>query len=344
MTKQMRAILLSITAGLMLAGCKIEVPVPSGGYVTTQSGVFTCNAGQTCIIKANDLTFDETFIAVPDNGMKFVRWEKRDRGFFGGSTNDTARLFTSGFEDNDILMSFLKSDETFYLEPVFETSLSTNEQLARLSPSNFRRYQGTAEIYDLWQGTEQAPLNVEERILTSSYTLGSQKLLLSSVDIAISNTNLVVQSHFYQDGKGALITIVNDAGNYYYRPDLEQYGVLDIPSPLEPNTSTTFDYEIRDSSDTNIVLFEGRKTIYVEPKQTISTPLGTFSAYPVRTSDWRQEQLGNGYAGDSQEAETTVWIVAEIGMVGFSGRVAVKNQYGSLQQSLSLDYRLTGKN
>ena len=89
-------LLVAIAFGAALTGCKIEVPVPTGGYVTTQSGTFTCQAAQTCVIEVNDLEFDETFIAIPDSGMKFVRWENRDRGFFGGSTNDTVRLFTSG--------------------------------------------------------------------------------------------------------------------------------------------------------------------------------------------------------------------------------------------------------
>lgn len=103
----------------MVSGCKIQVTVPEGGSVTTLSGDFECMAGETCTVDVRDLEFDETFVARPDKNKIFLHWKKRPRGFFGGSQNPKARLFTSGFKDNAPLMSVLESDDVFFLEPVF---------------------------------------------------------------------------------------------------------------------------------------------------------------------------------------------------------------------------------
>ena len=63
-----------------LAGCKLQIIVPTGGVVTTASGTYTCGAGQTCEINVVDMLFDETFTAVPDTGYVFNKWEKRSDG------------------------------------------------------------------------------------------------------------------------------------------------------------------------------------------------------------------------------------------------------------------------
>lgn len=114
-----------LTAALLLAlatttGCKIRIDVPSGGSISTQSGSLQCNAGQTCDVDVNDLFFDETFVATPAAGFRFRHWETRHRSFCGGNVQP-CRLFTSGFAGNNTLLSFLESDEVFFLTPVFES-------------------------------------------------------------------------------------------------------------------------------------------------------------------------------------------------------------------------------
>mgnify|MGYP002152405754 CR=1 FL=1 len=105
---------------LALAGCKVSVEVPSqGGSVTTVSGDYSCTSGSSCVIDVSDTSFDQRFVAVPDDGYRFVAWKKRDRGFFGNSRNPEARLATTGFPGNDGLMSVLKSDDVFFLQPTF---------------------------------------------------------------------------------------------------------------------------------------------------------------------------------------------------------------------------------
>ena len=104
---------------LCLVGCKIQISVPEGGHVTTQSGIYECLSGQTCFIEVTDILFDETFIAIPDPGYSF-RWRQFPRGLCGGS-QEPCHLFTSGFAGKDKLLALLASDAVFFLEPKFWT-------------------------------------------------------------------------------------------------------------------------------------------------------------------------------------------------------------------------------
>ncbi|QFU76862.1 hypothetical protein EY643_15055 [Halioglobus maricola] len=108
-----------LLAALTLAGCKIEVTVPSGGSVVTASGNFRCDAGETCTVDVYDIFFAEVFEAVPAQGQVFTGWRERQRGLCGGSL-DACSLETAGMADNPSLMAVLESDQVFYLEPVFE--------------------------------------------------------------------------------------------------------------------------------------------------------------------------------------------------------------------------------
>ena len=103
---------------VLVVGCQIEISVPSGGRVESESGNYSCEGGQTCSIDVVDLFFDETFVAVPDEGFSFRGWRKANRHFCGGNSRP-CRLFTSGFEGNAVLEGFLDRDEVFFLVPRF---------------------------------------------------------------------------------------------------------------------------------------------------------------------------------------------------------------------------------
>jgi len=105
---------------LIQFGCRIEISVPEGGTVETLSESHRCGGGEKCVVEVNDLFFDETFVAQPDEGYTFSHWIKQPRGLCGGLTT-SCHLFTSLFEGNEVLISFLSSTEVFFLEPVFTT-------------------------------------------------------------------------------------------------------------------------------------------------------------------------------------------------------------------------------
>ncbi len=102
-----------------LTACRIEIAVPSGGVVETQSGAITCGAGQTCTVEVNDTFFDETFVATPGVGYDFRGWKSGFRQFCGDRFEPCA-LSTLDFGDYPALLDLLAADETFYLTPVFQ--------------------------------------------------------------------------------------------------------------------------------------------------------------------------------------------------------------------------------
>lgn len=103
---------------LALVACKIEITVPDGGRVVSESGTYECSAGQVCLIDVRDVFFNEEFTVNPHPGWRFRWWKSRPGYFCGGKTSNCV-LSTAAFEGNDILMGLLDSDEVFFLEPVF---------------------------------------------------------------------------------------------------------------------------------------------------------------------------------------------------------------------------------
>ncbi len=103
----------------LLSACRLELVAPSGGAIVSESGSFSCAAGESCVVEVDDLFFDENFTGQPTDGNMFTGWARRNRGFCGGSVDDCA-LSTAGFADDEDLQALLASDETFYLEALFE--------------------------------------------------------------------------------------------------------------------------------------------------------------------------------------------------------------------------------
>jgi N-acetylneuraminic acid mutarotase len=101
----------------LATGCKVKITVPEGGEVDSLSGTYSCDTGQTCEVEVVDEFFNETFRARPDPGYRFTAWLKKDGSFCGGQAGH-CKLDTSPMAGTS-LMSFLESDDTYFLEPVF---------------------------------------------------------------------------------------------------------------------------------------------------------------------------------------------------------------------------------
>ena len=110
-----------IVLALVLSGCNVQIDVPEGGRVVSQSGAYVCESGQSCVISVVDIHFDETFMAMPEPGYKFMGWENHPgRPAFCGGSAEACRLSTAGFDENEELMQVLESNQTWHLVPVFE--------------------------------------------------------------------------------------------------------------------------------------------------------------------------------------------------------------------------------
>ena len=90
----------------MSTGCKIQVNVPPGGTVSTDSGAYECDTLQTCEIDVVDTFFSETFKGEAEEGYFFHEWRKDKKHFCGGK-GTACELYTSGFAGNDLLMAIL---------------------------------------------------------------------------------------------------------------------------------------------------------------------------------------------------------------------------------------------
>jgi hypothetical protein len=111
--------LIILLALAVMTGCNLKITVLEGGWVVTQSEAYSCAAGNVCVIQITDTFFNETFVAKPAAGYRFVKWKKIKRSFCGQKTKP-CHLATTAFAGKDALMAFLESNAVMHLQPVFE--------------------------------------------------------------------------------------------------------------------------------------------------------------------------------------------------------------------------------
>ena len=101
-----------------LAGCRILVPVPEGGFVSSEPGELTSDTGNECTIEVEGFNFAETFTAEPEPGYLFSGWLRGYRGLCGGSLKPCV-LDASLAAGHPALSALIESDEEFYLTALF---------------------------------------------------------------------------------------------------------------------------------------------------------------------------------------------------------------------------------
>ncbi len=111
--------LLFVVSIVLLSGCKLAVINVEGGEVQS-IGSGTCVAGTVCIINVADTTFSETFIAVPDQGWYFEKWNSGDGFICGGSSDRECSVSNEGASGNAALEALIASSETFFLMPILK--------------------------------------------------------------------------------------------------------------------------------------------------------------------------------------------------------------------------------
>ena len=110
--------LISAIALAALAGCRLEVVVPEGGRVVSESGRYDCDELFVCSGEVTDSSFEETFTALPDPGYRFVEWSGTDSTVCEGST-ESCKLRMLDLPPT-IRRSLLNSDMVARLVPIFE--------------------------------------------------------------------------------------------------------------------------------------------------------------------------------------------------------------------------------
>lgn len=167
------ALLLMVGA---LTACKVEITVPEGGRVASVSNAHRCEENNSCQVEINDIYFTEKFEAIPNEGYEFAGWEKKPKGLCGGIKKPCV-LSTKAFSGNAALMGFLESDETFYLEPIFE----------RVSEGPIESSEG------LWLGSTNNGQTIQGLILADGsyyfiYSVAGNSSLVGGVVIGNSTT------------------------------------------------------------------------------------------------------------------------------------------------------------
>lgn len=104
---------------VLIAGCKLNLVVPTGGDVTSASGTRHCAGGTVCEFIIANSTFNESFTAVPRPGYVFSKWAD---GFqCGNSTNPVCTINNTGYVmgSNAAVDSYIQSGAYFYAMPLF---------------------------------------------------------------------------------------------------------------------------------------------------------------------------------------------------------------------------------
>ncbi len=317
---------LALLAMVTLAACKIQVTVPEGGKVVTETENFSCASGNTCEISVVDVFFDETFVAVPEDGYTFRQWRKRDRGLCGGS-DQPCRLFTAGFTGNDALLAFLRTDEVFYLAPVFETtdlspisddhaSVCFNSALYQNGTTVSSRYRVTTPDYNTVYNFENriegtAMFNGQMAMRLVSEQAGGNPVVASELTsyFTVHNT---YQLRYYGNKVVTAQPQVVDVTNTFNAYKLDRWD-------LEPGESYSHSYNITTETTQNGQTFTNTSTHSYTTSylgvESVTVEAGTFDACKTVTANsggstetqWRAVGHGvllktvNGNEGITQE-------------------------------------------
>lgn len=105
---------------LLLAGCKLEIPVGEGGSVLSDSGSYDCAENTVCWIDISGTDFDETFVATPKSGYRFVQWQGGTDYVCADSARAICKASNIDMAGNVTAEAIIASDKKYMLKPIFE--------------------------------------------------------------------------------------------------------------------------------------------------------------------------------------------------------------------------------
>ena len=221
---------------------------------------------------------------------------------------------------------------------VFEKISPAPNQLREFQPGDRIELQGTLALeFDINGGAPQSiPISVTFEFFESGFSLEGQPLL--ALRIAIDGFGSGT-SHYLQQANGTFWEVVID-DNWLFDQDKQSFGVLFIPSPLEPFTNQIVNFAELDGDDINSPIEAGRRSIFVREKERITVPLGTFDAYQVINDDTTEIV---GCCGETTEYEETNWVVPDAGFVKIQATIW-EYKSGVLQTRDSIFVEAVNKN
>lgn len=108
---------------VLLMGSKLIIHMPEGGSVVSSSGLFACDAGETCTIDIDEHNFAETFTAVPEAGYAFSQWENKAGAVCRGSYSPYCEELDNGpLSDIDNSTTAARRGSKLSLTPSFRSS------------------------------------------------------------------------------------------------------------------------------------------------------------------------------------------------------------------------------
>jgi hypothetical protein len=204
---------------LSLVACRIEIIVPDGGQVSSNSGTYFCAENARCVIDVIDTHFMETFSASAIEGYTFAGWRKKDRGFCGGR-RAPCKLSTKDFAGKESLLAILASNETFYLEPLIYPSNFSGTY--RMTPSRQTQlFCGEGlKYYDPGQSFEFTALHLGDHLMADM--IAGDEIPGASL---VSHTVAISRSDFRKFAQRAVFSHPNR-------------GLIDYYVVQEPHTSS----------------------------------------------------------------------------------------------------------
>jgi hypothetical protein len=271
---------MSATALLAVAvsACKIDVVVPVGGSVTTESANYDCKAQSNCTIEVVDTGFSETFVATPAAGYQFIGWGTGQMRLCGGRLGPCA-IDTSWFSGYDKLMALLDTDEVTYLEPRFIPV----DDIRRYQSGDVISFTGNVTVSNRGEPTRVSGVTVRLEFLPGLEEYEDKQVLTlrSTTTFLETGEQQVVRQSIWQETNGALYELTDTYGNAYVVGSASDQGLLSVPVPLVPFDESTIDFYTLYGGPVSGPVTEGQRIIDVAAMATITTPMGEYPAYPV---------------------------------------------------------------
>lgn len=335
--------LLALAALIVVTSCKVEITVPEGGAVTTEVNAYRVKALETDSIDVNDTSFHETFVAEPADGYLFAGWKKQERGLCGGSLAP-CELYTSWMAGYNSLMAILESDEYFYLTPSFLPA----EQIRLYAEGDSVNFSGSLSEKNEFKAEVVTKVTARLEILAASDSLVDKNVLAAKLTVVDQKGEELISgtTQYWQEEVGSFYDLTDEFGNEYRDASTNQPGLVSIPAPLVPSSSSELQFYTLSDGPIAAPLTAGTRKIDVGEYETLPVPLAPLEAYPVTVFDSRNylTAFGEFRQDERVDREELLWVSQVKGVIKMRVVKSRFSRIGKLQSMVTLELEATGAN